>query len=57
MGFRAYVGFWFHCSPNPYYYSCPLRFLDMADELSPSWRKAVLKCHLANQLQAAFLTA
>ncbi|MCG0402935.1 MerR family transcriptional regulator, partial [Pseudomonas aeruginosa] len=17
MGFRAYVGFWFHCSPNP----------------------------------------
>ncbi|WP_457976738.1 hypothetical protein [Pseudomonas aeruginosa] len=18
MGFRAYVGFWFHCSPNPY---------------------------------------
>ncbi|WP_234292970.1 putative bifunctional diguanylate cyclase/phosphodiesterase [Stutzerimonas balearica] len=19
MGFRAYVGFWFHCSPNPYY--------------------------------------
>ncbi len=42
---------------GPYYYSCPLRFLDMADELSPSWRKAVLKCHLANKLQAAFLTA
>lgn len=19
MGFRAYVGFWFHCSPNPHY--------------------------------------
>ncbi|ENR4006424.1 DUF3330 domain-containing protein [Pseudomonas aeruginosa] len=19
MGFRAYVGFWFHCSPNPEY--------------------------------------
>ncbi|MGA4577193.1 hypothetical protein ACQKC8_22865, partial [Stutzerimonas stutzeri] len=18
VGFRAYVGFWFHCSPNPY---------------------------------------
>lgn len=19
VGFRAYVGFWFHCSPNPFY--------------------------------------
>ncbi len=19
MGFRAYVGFWFHCSPNPHH--------------------------------------
>lgn len=19
VGFRAYVGFWFHCSPNPWY--------------------------------------
>ena len=22
VGFRAYVGFWFHCSPNPGYRAC-----------------------------------
>lgn len=30
---------------GPFYYSCPLRFLEIADELSPSWRESVREFH------------
>ncbi|OKO12098.1 LOG family protein [Pseudomonas aeruginosa] len=29
VGFRAYVGFWFHCSPNPGYHAKPLGLLEV----------------------------
>ncbi|HCF7142679.1 hypothetical protein ACEPUZ_13630 [Pseudomonas aeruginosa] len=32
-------------SMAPYYYSCPLRYLDMAKELSPGWREKVRVYH------------
>ncbi|EOG4616411.1 hypothetical protein ACLD9I_006088 [Pseudomonas aeruginosa] len=32
-------------SMAPYYYSCPLRYLDMAKELSPAWREKVPAHH------------
>ncbi|MEE4126552.1 MULTISPECIES: toxic anion resistance protein [Pseudomonas] len=31
MGFRAYVGFWFHCSPNPNIGNDPARLQQVAD--------------------------
>lgn len=38
-------------SMAPYYYSCPLRYLDMAKELSPAWREKV-RAHHARRLQS-----
>lgn len=32
-------------SMTPYYYNCPLRYLDMAKELSPGWREQVRAYH------------
>ncbi|EOZ4878927.1 hypothetical protein ACQRQP_000005 [Pseudomonas aeruginosa] len=32
-------------SMAPYYYSCPLRYLGMAKELSPGWREKVRAHH------------
>ncbi|WP_081884600.1 hypothetical protein [Pseudomonas sp. AAC] len=43
-------------SMAPYYYSCPLRYLDMAKELSPGWREKV-RAHHARQRQPAASTA
>ncbi|HCF6594763.1 hypothetical protein SAMN05216577_111182 [Pseudomonas citronellolis] len=37
-------------SMAPYYYSCPLRYLDMAKELSPTWREKV-RAHHARRRQ------
>jgi hypothetical protein len=30
---------------HPYYYSCPLRFLDLAPEQSRAWREGVRAYH------------
>ncbi|EMO5468762.1 TPA: hypothetical protein PXD63_004437 [Pseudomonas aeruginosa] len=38
-------------SMAPYYYSCPLRYLGMAKELSPNWRKKV-RAHHARRRQS-----
>ncbi|EPO6707274.1 hypothetical protein ACO0TC_15145 [Pseudomonas aeruginosa] len=43
-------------SMAPYYYSCPLRYLDLAKELSPAWREKV-RAHHARQRQPAASTA
>jgi len=43
-------------SMAPYYYSCPLRYLDMAKELSPGWREKVRAYH-ARRRQSATTTA
>lgn len=43
-------------SMAPYYYSCPLRYLDMAKELSPGWREKV-RAHHARRRQSAASTA
>ncbi|HBP5283218.1 MULTISPECIES: hypothetical protein [Pseudomonas] len=43
-------------SMAPYYYSCPLRYLDMARELSPGWREKV-RAHHARRRQSATATA
>ncbi|HBO3772371.1 hypothetical protein [Pseudomonas aeruginosa] len=43
-------------SMAPYYYSCPLRYLDMAKELSPAWREKV-RAHHARRRQPATATA
>ncbi|WP_374442680.1 hypothetical protein [Pseudomonas panipatensis] len=43
-------------SMAPYYYSCPLRYLDMAKELSPGWREKV-RAHHARRRQLATATA
>jgi hypothetical protein len=32
-------------SSHPYYYSCPLKYLDMAPEKNPEWRKLVREHH------------
>ena len=32
-------------SVHPYYYNCPLKFLDMAPEVSADWRKGVREYH------------
>ena len=32
-------------SVHPYYYSCPLRYLDMAPVQSPEWRERVHRFH------------
>ncbi|PWU26585.1 hypothetical protein DK254_28940 [Pseudomonas sp. RW407] len=39
-------------SMAPYYYSCPLRYLDLAKELSPTWREKV-RAHHARRRQSA----
>lgn len=36
----------------PYYYSCPLRYLDMAKELSPGWREKVRAYHTQRRQSA-----
>ena len=45
----AYGGKWGYKaldeSMHPYYYSCPLRFLDLAPEQSREWRAGVRACH------------
>lgn len=38
-------------SMAPCYYSCPLRYLDMAKELSPAWREKV-RAHHARRRQS-----
>lgn len=38
-------------SMHPYYYSCPLRYLDLAPEQSADWRAGVRQFH-ADQAQA-----
>lgn len=43
-------------SMAPYYYSCPLRYLGMAKELSPGWREKV-RAHHARRRQSATATA
>ncbi|MCO2101264.1 hypothetical protein FA403_12850 [Pseudomonas aeruginosa] len=43
-------------SMAPYYYSCPLRSLDMAKELSSGWREKV-RAHHAQRRQSATATA
>ncbi|AZN50026.1 TPA: hypothetical protein ACTL7P_001217 [Pseudomonas aeruginosa] len=43
-------------SMAPYYYSCPLRYLDMAKELSPGWREKV-RAHHARRRQSATAVA
>ncbi|HEB0657149.1 TPA: hypothetical protein RY214_003887 [Pseudomonas aeruginosa] len=43
-------------SMAPYYYSCPLRYLDMAKELSPGWREKVRAYH-ARRRQSTTATA
>ncbi|HCD9750883.1 hypothetical protein ABL975_25980 [Pseudomonas aeruginosa] len=43
-------------SMAPYYYSCPLRYLDLAKELSPAWRDKV-RAHHARRRQSATATA
>ena len=43
-------------SMAPYYYSCPLRYLDMAKELSPDWREKV-RAHHARRRQSATAVA
>lgn len=35
----------------PYYFTCPLRFLDLADELCPEWRKQVREFHCKAAVQ------
>lgn len=41
---------------HPYYYRCPLRFLDLAPETSPEWRNAVRQHH-ANRLAKRLISA
>ncbi|KSW24188.1 MULTISPECIES: hypothetical protein [unclassified Pseudomonas] len=43
-------------SMAPYDYSCPLRYLDMAQELSPGWREKV-RAHHARRRQPATAVA
>ncbi|MDH0288675.1 hypothetical protein N7414_06085 [Pseudomonas sp. GD04087] len=43
-------------SMAPYYYSCPLRYLDLAKELSPAWREKV-RAHHAQRRQSPTATA
>ena len=43
-------------SMAPYYYSCPLRYLDMAKELSPNWREKV-RAHHAQRRRSATAVA
>ena len=38
---------------HPYYYSCPLRYLDMAPVQSPEWREGVLAHHARRRTPAA----
>jgi hypothetical protein len=40
-------------SMHPYYYSCPLRYLDMAPVQSPEWREGVLAHHAHRRLAAS----
>lgn len=36
-------------SMHPYYYSCPLSYLDLAEERCPEWRKGVRQYHQHRQ--------
>ncbi|MAY25020.1 hypothetical protein GXC69_12255 [Candidatus Macondimonas diazotrophica] len=40
-------------SMHPYYYSCPLRYLDMAPVQSPEWREGVLAHHARRRMSAS----
>ena len=40
-------------SMHPYYYSCPLRYLDMAPVQSPEWREGVRAHHARRRTPAA----
>ncbi|HFT1403534.1 TPA: N-6 DNA methylase [Pseudomonas aeruginosa] len=39
VGFRAYVGFWFHCSPNPFYNSPMESCVMVCNRCKPAERK------------------
>jgi len=36
---------------HPYYYTCPLSYLDLAPEKSPEWREKVREYHAARRAQ------
>lgn len=36
-------------SSGPYFYSCPLRYLEMAPEVNPAWRERVREYHQRGQ--------
>ena len=40
-------------SMHPYYYSCPLRYLDMAPVRSAEWREGVLAHHARRRMPAS----
>ncbi|AMG47858.1 TPA: hypothetical protein ACRMT2_005497 [Pseudomonas aeruginosa] len=40
-------------SMSPYYYTCPLRYLEMAKEISPDWREKVRAYHAQRRRPAA----
>jgi hypothetical protein len=42
---------------HPYYYSCPLRYLDMAPVQCSEWRERVLRYHQIRREQRALLSA
>lgn len=42
-------------SMHPYYYSCPLRYLDMAPVQSPKWREGVRAHHASRRKPAALM--
>ncbi|APU29414.1 MULTISPECIES: hypothetical protein [Pseudomonadaceae] len=42
-------------SMHPYYYSCPLRYLDMAPVQSPEWREGVRAHHARRRKPAALM--
>jgi hypothetical protein len=44
-------------SMHPYYYSCPLRYLDMAPVQCREWRERVLRYHQIRRERRALLAA
>jgi hypothetical protein len=42
-------------SVHPYYYSCPLRYLDMAPVRSSEWREGVRAYHAGRRKSAALI--
>ena len=68
-GGKAYVGFWFHCSPNPFYNSAILsllltkyeaagnaKALALITQMSPAaWRHILLNGHYTFQTDGKFI--